>query len=140
MDISPLGEIVAAVGALFVSVVSYGAMWLAQLARAKIKSEKLRGALARLTDSVGNAVNYVAQVYVDEIRKAAKDGRLTKNEARKALDIAIEAAKEFLGPRGIAEIIHVMGIGNEPTSVHTFLRGRIEAALGERKLLRRGHG
>lgn len=95
----------------------------------KVDHEKTEHLLLTLNDAVGTAVASTAQVYVDEIKKARADGRLTDEEKKNARRAAIREAKRLLGDRLCRELRKRTG------SADVALETYVEAEVAERKVL-----
>lgn len=87
--------------------------------------------LLRLAVAMKDAVLEVHQTYVEARKAASEDGKLTDEEAEEAKDLAIEAAKAYLGPKGIRELLGVLGIGED--ALDGWLGGKVEATVAELK-------
>lgn len=113
---------VSALSALF----AYGA----KLLREKSKSALLQRAFIVLDDVAMTAVREVAQLYVDEVRKARADGFLSDDEKAAAKAKALAKAKELLGASGLALIKAAFGVKqDEPSRVDALLGARIESEV-----------
>lgn len=100
----------------------------------KIKNEYIRELMVRFSDACGVAVREVEQAYTNEIRKAQDPNsqggkKITKEEGKKAMWLAKECAKSYIGSRGIYELIKVFGINDFESK----LESRLEAALFDAK-------
>jgi len=87
--------------------------WLAAEAirwlRAHVSHTQTRESLERATVAVAAAVGEVAQVYVSDLKSASADGSLTSAEANEAQSRALAAARDYLGPKGVAMIRATLG-------------------------------
>ena len=92
-----------------------------------VKNGKVASILTRLTAGLERAINEVAQVYADEIKHASEDGVLTEKEKARALELAIGAVKSYLGPKGIKELLAILGI--KVDALDLWLSQRIEGQL-----------
>lgn len=110
---------------------------LYKLLRDKIENETLEGISVRSTSAVIRAVAYVAQTYTDELkagRAPDSDGgsKLTDQEKSAAKRAAIEAAKSFLGKKGLDELMWMLGLSSIE-GVDVYLGKQIEAVVGASK-------
>jgi len=96
----------------------------------KVKNEYLRGALERLNDAVYTAVKASEQTLVKELREAAKDGKITKDEAEEIKKRAVDSAKAYIGDKGMAELKRVI----DPAAIEKLIEDKIEAYLLDRKM------
>lgn len=103
-----------------------------RLLSAHIKREYWRNVTHRLQVAAMNAVKDVYQTYVNAIKAANADGVLTAAEQAEAKKRAIEAAKAYLGAKGISEVIRVLGI--EPGALDALIGKEVEAAVWDTKL------
>jgi hypothetical protein len=91
--------LLAVVLAVAISALKLGKAWLdakTEELRERIKSEKVRNALAQGETAVWNAVLQTAQQEADAFRRAAADGKLTDEEKAELRDIAKNRALSFL--------------------------------------------
>lgn len=126
-----LGTLVPAVGSLLIALLSWVAVYAANLIKAKVANTYLQGVLVRLDDAVYTAVKMVTQTYVDAIKEASADGTLTADEKMAAKQKAIDAVKDYLGAKGLATIAQVLGLTG--SAVDSFLGAKIEAAVATTK-------
>lgn len=114
-------------------IVPVAISWLsvraAQLIKTRVKNEYLAGMLARLDDAVTHAVGEVDQTVVQSLKAASSTGTLTAEDANTARNAALASVKSHLGPKGVAELIKVLGI--EPSELEKVLTTRIEAAVND---------
>ena len=108
-----------------------GVHWLGSragdLIRAKVDNEALRGVLLRLNDAVVTAVKDLEQTVVDEMKVAAEDGRISREERRRIKDKAVRHVKSYLGPTGLKELGNVLGLWD--LAVEDFIGSKVEAAV-----------
>lgn len=88
----------------------------------------LRNALEQLIDAAALAVAETSQVAVDELKIAAKDGKLSKDEAAAALNNATKRAWEILGPELRQILLGIFG-GDEQATLEGLVKPAIEAAV-----------
>lgn len=98
--------------------------------RRYITHDLLKEVALRVAEAVSTAVGEVAQVYLEEIRKASADGTITKEEAKTARDMALEKALTYLGPKGLATLKYVLG---DEESAKKWIMAKIEAKVLELK-------
>ena len=118
---------VEALSPLFLAALSWLSLRVAALINAKVHNERLHGILARLDDAVLMAVREVEQVYVSALKTGDADGNLTADERRQAKDAAIDAARSYLGERGLAELCKVLGLSYDDAT--RVVSARVEAAV-----------
>ena len=78
--------------------------------------------------SAAAAVRFVLGTYVDELKLANADGKLTAAEKKEAKARAIAAAKSYIGAKGLKEIAKVF-------DVEEWLGAKIEAVVSDEKRL-----
>lgn len=98
---------------------------------AAMKNQYLAGVLERLDDAVETAVREASQTLVDDMRKAAADGTISKDEAREARDHALGKLKAYMGPKGVAELGRVMAL--DVGGIDSYLAGKVEAKVNALK-------
>lgn len=128
-DLLPI--ILPALGSVIVALLSALSVQINRWIASKTKNEKLAGLFSRIDDAVFVAIKEVAQLSVDAARQAAVDGKLPAEIAAAAKTAAIASARSHLGPKGIRELIEIVGIPAE--SVDAFLGSRVEAGVAELK-------
>jgi len=112
---------------VLLAALTWVAAKIAQLVRAKIKNEYLRGVLVRLDDVVFTAVKDLQQRVVDEIKLASADGKITDAEKERIKDKAIASVKSHLGTKGIGELAKVLGL--DSGALDGLLSSKVEAAV-----------
>ena len=112
---------------VLLAALTWAAAKLAQLIRAKVKSEYLRGALVRLDDAVFTAVKDLQQSVVEEIKAASADGKITDEEKKRIKEKALASVKSHLGTKGLSELATVLGL--EGGAIEGFLSSKVEAAV-----------
>lgn len=122
-----LGNALQALSPIVLAALSWLSLRVAALINTKVKTERLHGILTRLDDAVFAAVREVEQVYVSMIKTASEDGSLSAEERRQAKDAALQAARTYLGPRGLAELCKVLGMGED--DVDRVISTRVESAV-----------
>lgn len=98
---------------------------------AKLEAEWAQRVMEEAASAAERAVLAVNQTFVDEVRAAKADGKLTSEEAQLAVRKALAIAKHQLGADLLAALIRV--VGSEANANHV-LTDLIESALGRAKL------
>jgi hypothetical protein len=112
------------------------ALKASQLINTKVKNETLRSALISVDDAVYRSVREVQQVVVDDLKAASPTGQLSPEDKAKVKKDAIDAAKSYLGSKGLNLITQVVGI--DSSAVDKFLSTHIEAAVHDLKTKSQG--
>ena len=112
---------------VLLAALTWAAAKLAQLIRAKVKSEYLRGALVSLDDAVFTAVKDLQQSVVEEIKAASADGKITDEEKKRIKEKALASVKSHLGTKGLSELATVLGL--DGGAIEGFLSSKVEAAV-----------
>lgn len=103
--------------------------WLSALAanwiRVNIKHQYLRSVLLRLDDTALAVVKELQQTVVDDLKAAAEDGKLEKDEIEDLRKRAVERVTAHLGERGVEEARRVLGVD----SVAGLIESKLEAAV-----------
>ena len=130
-----MDQIIAALIDLALPALVTGIIWgitkVASYFKAKTNIEYAQGAIARLNEAVVMAVREVEQTVKADIVKRKADGKITADDARGIKATAIAAAESYLGAKGIAELIKVLGI--DASLVDKLVGGKIEQVLSEMK-------
>lgn len=128
MDTGSIGlKVLEILSPVVLAVLTWAAAKLAQLIRAKVQNEYLKGVLVRLDDAVFTAVKDLQQSVVDEIKAASVDGKITEEEKRRIKEKAISAVKSHLGTKGLAEVAKILGL--EGGALEGLLSSKVEAAV-----------
>ncbi len=101
---------------------------------AKIDGEKhgyVEKVVLRATDAVYTAVRDIGQTYVDAIKEGAADSKLTPEERTKAKKLAVDKARDLIGPAGLDVLYEVLG---GDVRVDKFLESKVEAAVKDTKI------
>ena len=118
--------LVPAVLALLGALLAYAVIYVKQRTEA-IKNENVRkmvnDALDRARVDIYEAVAYVAQTYVDGLKAAREDGKLTPEEKAEAFARAKAAFKARMGEAGLRQLAEIVG------DLEEWLRTQIEAAV-----------
>ncbi len=94
------------------------------------KHVSARAIVLRALQEVGAAVFEVAQTFVSNLKLAAVDGKLTKNEVGEAKRRALELAKSNIGVKGLKRLAKVLGIED----IEAWLGNKIESSIASAKL------
>jgi hypothetical protein len=92
-----------------------------------IKNVWVVGTINRFGFEIRAAVLAVAQGYVNDIKKAREDGKLTDEEKAEAKRRAIAMAKSYIGPKGLKILARVLGLDN----VTDWIADKIEAEVAQ---------
>jgi len=129
-----LGDLVEALipvlVALLTTLIGYAIAFLKKKTEL-IKDEQLRNIIQRALDEANEiadqAVLATQQKFVDNIKKAREDGKLTKEEAKEAMDMAISYFKTHITDESL-KILEELYI-----DVDKWLEEFLEAKLGQLK-------
>ena len=109
-----------------VTAIQWGAVvlfgLLARLVWRWTKNQWVRDTVSRALAEVQTAVLEVAQTYADRLRDGRKDGKLTAGEKAAAKDMAIAAAKSYIGTKGLKALARALNLD----AVEDWLAGKIE--------------
>ncbi len=92
-----------------------------------IDNNIIRESLVRLWDETKAAVLEVGQTYVDALKEASLDGKLTDEEKAEAKSKAIAIAKSNLGKKGLLRLSRILDIDK-------WIGGKVEAFVRESKM------
>ena len=115
---------------VLLALLSYLSVMATKWIGAKVDNEYLSGALERLNGAVHDAVKELQQTTVAEIKLAAEDGMITKEEAAEIKQHAIDGVKEYLGAKGIAALEKILG----KDALEKMIKAKIEAFLHDLKV------
>lgn len=88
----------------------------------------------RLDELKASVYHEVNRTYVDEVKAASADGKLTDEEARRALRLATDRLKELIGVTAVEGALRLLGLPwMLPAYVDEFLAGAVEAEVGRQK-------
>mgnify|MGYP001577004250 FL=1 len=128
MDSGSIGlKVLEILSPLLLAALTWAAAKLAQLIRAKVQNEYLKGVLVRVDDAVFTAVKNLQQTVVEQIKAASADGKITDDEKKQIKDKALAAVKSHLGTKGLAEAAAVLGLGGG--ALEGLLSSKVEAAV-----------
>ena len=124
--LSIVDVLLPAVLALLGALLAYGVAYVRTRTEA-IKDERLRKAandvIDRAHQEVYASVQYVAQTYVDDLKAAKEDGKLTNEEKAEALSRAKQAFKTRMGQHALEQLAAVVG------DIEEWIRTQIEASI-----------
>lgn len=128
MDAGSIGlKILEILSPVLLAALTWAAAKAAELVRAKVKNEYLKGVLVRLDDAVFTAVKELQQSVVDEIKRASADGKITDEEKRRIKEKALTTVKSHLGNKGLAELAKILGLNGG--GLDGLLSSKVEAAV-----------
>ncbi len=128
MDTGSTGlKVLEILSPLFLGALTWAAAKLAQLIRAKIQNEYLKGVLVRIDDAVFTAVKDLQQTVIEQLKAASADGKLTDDEQKQLKEKALAAVKSHLGTKGIAEAAAILGLGG--SALDGLLSSKVEGAV-----------
>jgi len=128
MDTGSIGlKVLEILSPLLLAALTWAAAKLAQLIRAKVQNEYLKGGLVRVDDAVFTAVKDLQQTVVEQIKAASADGKITADEKKQIKDKALAAVKSHLGTKGLAEAASVLGLGGG--ALEGLLSSKVESAV-----------
>jgi hypothetical protein len=121
-------EILApAAGTLLLALVSWALAEAARYVRSRTENEAVNNAIARICHMTETVVAEVNQTVVDDIKLAAADGRLDKDQARLIASQALAMVYDRMAP-GVLEIA-ARGVAD----LQEFVASRIERSVAEQK-------
>jgi hypothetical protein len=130
LGIKLLEMLLPIIGTLITALLGLGVAYLSkeiQKVKIGVAREALDEALAELYRVASDAIKYVNQVYVDDIKKAREDGKLTEEERREAMN----KAKMYFIKQLPANIESVLEKALGP--IELWLEDFLEARVGEEK-------
>ena len=77
---------------------------------AKVENDLVNGILQRLGEAAFRVVREVQQTVVDALKE---EGEWDAEKAAEVKDLAIQKLKEYLGPKGIAEAMEILGLNED---------------------------
>lgn len=129
---SPLQQVLAALVPLVVSLLGLAGTWLMAVISSKVKSEQARGMLLRLSEQASDVVLELEQGAVAKLRELSADGKLDNGDVKQLNDLAISRFKQYLGARGKADALKVLGFKDE-AELEALLRAKVEAEVAKAK-------
>ncbi len=128
MDTGNIGlKVLEILSPLLLAALTWAAAKLAQLIRAKVQNEYLKGVLVRVDDAVFTAVKDLQQTVVEQIKAASADGKITDDEKKQIKEKALAAVRSHLGTKGLAEAAGILGLGGG--ALEGLLSSKVEAAV-----------
>ncbi len=128
MDVGSFGlEILKVLSPVLLAALTAATTKFAELIRARVQNEYLKGLLLRLDDAVLTAVKNLEQSTVEQIKAASADGKITDAEKQQIRAAALAAVKSNLGPKGRTEVVKILGLADE--GMDGLLSSKIEAAV-----------
>lgn len=128
MDTGSIGlKVLEILSPVLLAALTWAAAKVAQLIRAKVQNEYLRGVLVRVDDAVFTAVKAVQQTVVEQIKEASADGKITDDEKKRIKEQAIATVKAHLGTKGLSEVGTILGL--DGGALDGFLSSKVEAAV-----------
>jgi len=91
-----LTDLVPYVLSVITALLTYGLQQLFKWSIATVRSNYFRKLLGDVGQVVGNAVQYTNQTFVDGLKAAREDGKLTRDEAKEAFGKTLGAVKGML--------------------------------------------
>ena len=116
-------EMISVFGTVGLALLGYGSMLLRRWVSSRVESERLASILDRLTRLAEMVVRDMYQNYVEA---AKAEGAFNKDAARIAKAEGIDMLKNYLGPRGVQALIHVVGAEDQ---LDKLLGSAIESAI-----------
>ena len=125
MDSEILQWVATTLGAVLTGALLLLSRWVAS----KTSVSLLQDAATRLGLACRTAVAEVQQTYVDALKEASADGKLTAEERKAAKDKALVTAKALLGVKGLRLLAKAFGLVNG--GLESMLASSIEATVAE---------
>jgi hypothetical protein len=123
-----LDPLLTAVGLAFAALVSWLAAEAIRWLRAHVTSVQTYRGLTLLTEATELGVQEVARTFVDELKSAAADGKLTSDEAATARARATLRARDLLGTEGLAAVKAALG-GADQAAIEAWIVAKVEQAV-----------
>ena len=128
-----LNTLLMTFGTAALGLVSIGLTWLTKWIATKVKNERAAGIITRVDDVVMKVAREIFLGYVNPLKKASADGKLTEAENANAKEKALEAAKSYIGAKGIKEIGWLL-TGDDHAGAVEYISTAIENAVAKRKI------
>lgn len=100
---------------------------LATFILGQIRAGKVKQIVGRALAEVGDAVLEVSKTYVESLKQASADGKLTTVEKKQAFDAALAVAKRNIGIEGLQKLARILGL--DELGLDKWLGTKIEAAV-----------
>lgn len=122
---------------LLIAVLAWAGKALADLLREHAKTASTRRTIDRVYEVVWQVVLELEQTEVALLKASLGEGsdggrRITPAEAKQLGAVALEKVKAFMGPRGVQELLYILG-ATDSRAVDRFISSRIEATVLESK-------
>jgi hypothetical protein len=118
-------------GPAVAAAIFIGLAWLySRFLADRIKNTRVGEMIAAAGQELRAVITEVHNTYVEALKAANEDGKLTDEERAKAKKMAIAKFKENWGIKGIKRMTKVLGIGG---SVDSWLGTQVEATLSDMK-------
>jgi hypothetical protein len=101
-----------------------------QALRSKLKSDQARDMLLRLSEQASDVVHELEQTLAGQLRAAAQDGKIDAAEVAGLKAAALANFKAYLGERGQADALKVLGFKDE-LELEAVLRSKLEAEVAK---------
>lgn len=111
-------------------VAGWVAVKMRELAKERIESERAQRVALRVGEAVSRAVRASHQTIAYEMREAARDGKITSEEARVIAQATLRDVKAYLGKNGLAELKAIIGTASD-NALDDVLATAIEAEVYE---------
>ena len=98
------GPLAQVFGTLLTALAGWGAVEATKYIRRKTSNEAVAGAMERVTLTAETVVAELSQTMVDDLRAAAKDGKLTKADAAALKELAVQRVRDRL-PGDVAKLL-----------------------------------
>ncbi len=89
-------------------------------------------------NAVHTTVKNIQQTVVDDIKAASADGKISREEARRIKDNAIQQVLSYLGPKGCTELHGTLGL--KDGAAESFIASKVEAAVHDLRRVAVGNG
>ncbi len=107
-------------------VLTWAGIQLQSWIRLKVNNERLEGVLLRLEEAVEGAIKEVHQTVLSALDAP------TKENLAEARQMALASIRSHLGPRGLKELMHVLGL-DDGVSVERLLVTKLESKVHDLK-------
>lgn len=135
-----LGQVISALLPIVASLLVAGIAWLGKRTdawlEARIQNEYLEGASRRLNEATWTVVLELQQTHVDALKAATDESgpggrKITSDEAENLKKLAVGKLKSYLGPKGLAILMKVLGL--DEGGLNELLRANIESVVRTNK-------
>jgi hypothetical protein len=135
-----ISELLPVVQLVFIALIGWLMKAIGQFIAAKVKNEKVEGAMTRINATVWDVVMELEQTLVADIRWATDpngDGgsAITADEAARIKSEALIRSKALLGKEGIAHLKDAFGLDKQDdAALDAHLSTKIESSVAQLKL------